>query len=49
MGKNGHFDEFARRIDKIISVGNLLGFGVLQFFLLETLHQCGFAASDSAH
>lgn len=49
MGKNGHLDKFTRRIDKMIRVGDLLGLGVFEFLLLKTLHQRGFAASDSAH
>lgn len=46
--KEGHLNKFTGCINKIFGVGDLLGFGVVDFLLGKALHQGCFAAADLA-
>ncbi len=46
--KERHLNKFTGCINKILGVGDLLGFGVVDFLLGKALHQGCFAAADLA-
>lgn len=50
--KKREFDKLTWGIDEIIKILNHLGFGIFEFFFVESLHQGGFSAtnfSDQGH